>query len=57
MTLAALGFANAILRYRLFDLDIILSRALVYGALTAFVIGAYIGIVGYFRRYYKPQVG
>jgi signal transduction histidine kinase len=42
-----LTLAIAILRYRLFDIDLILSRALVYGALTLCVIGLYVGIVSY----------
>jgi signal transduction histidine kinase len=41
------ALAVAILRYRLFDIDLILSRTLVYGALTLCVIGLYIGIVAY----------
>jgi signal transduction histidine kinase len=41
----ALAIANAILRYRLFDIDLILNRALVYGTLTAIVSGAYVLIV------------
>ena len=34
----------AILRYRLFDIDIIISRALVYASLAALITGLYVGI-------------
>lgn len=41
--LAAVGVA--IMRYRLYDLDLVVNRALVYGVLTALVAGGYVGVV------------
>ncbi len=40
------AFAVAILRHRLFDIDLLLNRALVYGSLTLLVVLAYAALVG-----------
>jgi hypothetical protein len=42
-----IGAGIGVLRYRLFDIDVIINRALVYGLLTAILAGVYfVGVVG-----------
>lgn len=40
------SIAIGVLRYQLFDIDVVFSRTILWGLLTAFVIGTYVLIVG-----------
>jgi two-component system NarL family sensor kinase len=39
------AIGTSVLRYRLYDLDLVVNRALVYGLLTALVLAGYVGTV------------
>ena len=41
-----LPISLAILKYRLYDLDLVINRALVYAALSAIVVGVYVAVAG-----------
>ncbi|HSB88418.1 MAG TPA: hypothetical protein VLD63_00185 [Anaerolineales bacterium] len=47
----------AILRHRLFDIDVIINRALVYGALTAILAGLYTASISLFQRLFQSITG
>jgi len=47
--------AFSMLRYRLWDVDILINRTLVYGVLTASVVGLYVLIVGGFGILFQMQ--
>jgi signal transduction histidine kinase len=45
VTAVPIAIGIAILRYRLYDIDVVLNKTVVYGALAAFITGVYVAIV------------
>jgi hypothetical protein len=61
-TVATVGFSFfpialtfAILRHHLWNIDLVLNRTLVYGALTLIVIAIYVGVVGGLSAIFHAQ--
>jgi hypothetical protein len=46
-TAIPISIGIAIPRYRLYDIDLLINRTLVYGALSTCVVGIYVLVVGY----------
>jgi signal transduction histidine kinase len=57
LLLIPLTIGVAVLRYHLFDIDILINRTLVYGALTVSVVGIYVLVVGYLSTLFRTAGG
>jgi len=51
------GVAIAIVRHRLYDIDLLINRTLVYGLLTALVVGLYVATVGLLGMVMRQRAG
>ena len=47
----------AVLRYRLYEIDTIVNRAIVYGLLTAILAGSSAAVIGVFERLFEGVIG
>lgn len=52
-----LSIGAAILRYRLYDIDRIVSRTVSYALVTGILLGSYVGLVVIFQRVLAPLTG
>jgi hypothetical protein len=52
-----LAVGIAILRYRLYDIDVIINRTLVYGALTALLVALYVGAIVVLQGLFRALIG
>lgn len=57
LLLIPLSIGIAILRYHLFDIDILINRTLLYGTLTVSVVGIYVLVVGYLSVLFRTAGG
>jgi hypothetical protein len=53
----AVSVGVAILRYRLYDIDLVINRTIVYGALTAILAGTYVASVNLSQRLFIAVTG
>lgn len=53
--LIPLSIGVAIMRSRLWDIDVLITRTLVYGALSASVVGIYVVVVGYLSTLFQTS--
>ena len=47
----------AVLRYGLYEIDLVIKRTLIYGPLTAILVGTYLGLVLLFQLLLRPLAG
>ena len=52
-----LAVGIAVLRYRLYDIDVIINRTLVYGSLTVMLVAVYFGVIVLLQRVFVAFTG
>lgn len=55
ISLVPVSVGIAILKYRLYEIDLLINRALVYGGLTVCVVGLYVLVVGYLGALFQAR--